>query len=102
MIFIYTTCKDKKEARKIGEILVEEKLAACINYFPIESIYHWQGKIVKDKEFVLLVKTLKNNFQKAEKRVKQLHSYEIPCIVALPIVRSSKNYYNWAKKQTNK
>lgn len=100
MIFVFVTCKDKKEAKKIGEILIKEKLAACINYFPIDSIYKWQGKVVKDKEFALIIKTIKENFQKVENRVKQLHSYKVPCIVGCLIIRSSRDYFNWVKRQT--
>lgn len=100
MVFIYTTCKDKKEAKKIGEILVKEKLAACVGYYPIESTYYWKNKFVIDKEYALLIKTVKKNFQKIEKRTKELHSYEVPCIVGYPIVKSSRDYFNWVKKET--
>ena len=64
MIFIYITFPNKKEAEKVGLFLVKERLAACSNIFPIESIYRWQGKIVKEKEEVLIVKTLKKNLRK--------------------------------------
>jgi periplasmic divalent cation tolerance protein len=100
MVFVYITCKNRKEARKIGEVLVKEKLVACVNYFPIESIYFWDGKMTDDKEFVLLAKTVKKNFSKLEERVKELHSYEVPCIVALPIAKINKKYGDWAKRQT--
>jgi periplasmic divalent cation tolerance protein len=100
MIFIYTTCKDKKEARKIGEVLVKEKLAACVNYFPIDSIYKWQDKLVKDKEFALLIKAIKKNFKKIKKRIKELHSYEVTCIIGCSITRRSRDYFNWVKRQT--
>lgn len=107
MIFVYITCQNKKEAQKIGQALVKEKLAGCANYWPIESIYHWpssvkategkQGKLVKDKEFVLLVKTRKNKFQKIEAKVKKLHSYQVPCIIALPVSKISQKYFHWLK-----
>lgn len=97
MIFVYITCQSKKEAEKIGQALVKEKLAGCINYWPIESIYYWNGKLVKDKEFVLIIKTLKKNFNKIEKRVKALHSYQAPCVCAIPISKVNQKYFNWLK-----
>lgn len=100
MIFIYITCKDKTEAQKIGETLVKEKLAACVNFWPIQSIYRWHRKIVKDKEFILVVKTLKSKFRKIEARVKELHSYQVPCLVGLAVSKISQKYFNWLKRET--
>ena len=99
MIFIYITCKNKKEARKIGLFLIKKRLAGCCNIFPIESVYWWQKRIVKDNEVVLIVKTLKKNFKKVEKEVKKLHSYTTPCILEILITRSSKDYLNWLEKE---
>ena len=97
MIFIYITCKNKNEANKIGLALIKKRLAACCNIFPIESIYRWENKIVKDKEVVLIVKTLKKNFKKIEKETKKLHSYALPCILEIPITQGNKNFLNWLK-----
>jgi len=99
MIFIYITCKNKKEAKRIGLFLVKKRLAACCNIFPIESIYWWRNKIVKDKEVVLIAKTLKKNFRKIEKEVKRLHSYTVPCILEIPITQGSKDFLNWLEKE---
>ena len=99
MIFIYITCPNKREAKKIGIVLVKKRLAACCNIFPIESIYWWQKRIVKDKEVVLIVKTLKKNFKKVKKEVKKLHSYELPCILEIPIRGGSKDFLNWLEKE---
>ena len=99
MIFIYITCKDKKEAEKIGLDLVKKRFAACCNIFPIKSIYRWENKIVNDKEVVLIVKTLKKNFKKIEKEVKRLHSYKVPCILEIPIARGNKDFLSWLEKE---
>jgi len=99
MIFVYIICQNKKEAKKIGLALIKKRLAACCNIFPIESIYWWKRKIVKDKEVVLIVKTLKRNFKKIEKEVKKLHSYTTPCILEIPIKRVNLGYLNWLKKE---
>jgi len=99
MIFVYITCKNKKEAQKIGQALVKERLAGCVNFWPIDSVYWWNGKIIKDKEVVLIIKTLKSKFQEIETRIKKMHSYKIPCIVSLPINKISQKYFNWLKKE---
>lgn len=99
MIFIYITCPNKKEARKIGQTLLRARLVACVNIFPMESAYWWQGQIVQDKEVVLIAKTLKKNFRKVESQVKKLHSYQVPCLVALPASQVSQKYFYWLKKE---
>ena len=110
MIFVYITCKNKAEAKKIGLSLIKKRLAACCNIFPIDSIYWWsssakasedkQNKIVEDKETVLIVKTIKRNFKKVERETKRLHSYKVPCILEIPINRASSQYLSWLKKET--
>lgn len=99
VVFVYITCCNRKEAKEIGLSLVKKKLAAGCNLFPIESIYRWQGKIVNDKEIVLIVKTLEKNFQKIEREVKKLHSYKVPCILEILIKRGSRQYLNWLRKE---
>lgn len=98
MIFIYSTFPDKKEARKIGEDLVKKKLAACVNIFPIDSIYSWQEKIVRDKEVAVIIKTEKRNFKKIEKFILENHSYNTPCILEIPVDRVAKKYSKWLKE----
>lgn len=99
MIFIYITCANKKEANKIGLVLLKARLAACVNIFPIESAYWWEGKITKDKEVVLIVKTLRKNFREIEIQVKKIHSYKTPCLCALPVVKVNEKYFQWLKKE---
>ena len=83
MTLIYITCKDKEEARKISKALLDKKLIACSNMFPIESMYWWKGKIEEDNEVVILAKTKDKNYDKIKEEVKKLHSYEVPCILKL-------------------
>lgn len=99
MIFVFTTCKNKKEAKRIGLALVRKRLAVCCKVWPIESIYWWDKKIVKDKEVALIIETLKKNFRKVEHEVKRLHSYTIPCILEIPIKKASREYLDWLKKE---
>ena len=102
-VFIYITAKNKKEAEAIGRFLVKERLAACVNIIDkIESIYWWEGKIQEDKEVILIAKTKENLTDKLIKAVKQIHSYDCPCIIVLPIVGGNKDYFDWIKKETKK
>ncbi len=81
---LYITTKDKAEAKKIGRILVEEKLASCVNCWDgMESIYLWKGKIEEAREGLLLVKTTKQFKKATSARIKELHSYEEPSIIQL-------------------
>ena len=100
-IVIFVTASSIHEARKIGRTLVEEGLVACCNISQsIESIFTWQGKINVENEALIILKTKENLFNAVEKRVKQLHSYEVPEIIALPIIQGSKDYLDWVTKET--
>lgn len=95
MIFVYSTFPNKKEAKRVGEELVKKKLAACVNVFPIDSIYWWNKKIAKDKEFAMFIKTKRVNFKKVEKFILENHTYNTPCILEIPIGRVTKKYLKW-------
>lgn len=96
--WIYTPCKDMGEAQKIGSALVEEKLVACANIFPgMISIYAWQGEVEQAQEVVLVMKSTGALFSQIEQRIQALHSYEIPCIIALPIQQGNDAYLSWIK-----
>jgi periplasmic divalent cation tolerance protein len=95
-IQISTTTETKEQAQKIAQYLVEQKLAACVQVTgPIESIYRWKGKIETATEWLCLIKTREDFFDKAEAAIKKLHPYETPEIIAVPIVKGSKEYLNW-------
>ena len=97
---IYITTEDENEARRIGRTLVEEKLAACVNIHPIQSIYRWEGEIHEEGEIALLVKTTAELADEVIRRVKELHSYEVPCIVSLPIENGYPDYLKWIEEST--
>lgn len=100
-IVIYITTGSVNEAKKIGRALVEEKLAACSNIIsPIRSIYSWQGKICDDKEALMVLKTRKKHFKQIVKRVETLHSYDVPEIIAIPIIEGSSKYMSWLNEET--
>ena len=96
-MLLYITCKDKKEATKISNHLLKRRLIACANIFPISSLYWWKGKIVKDKESVLIAKSLNKHFNKIQKEVKKIHSYEVPCITKINS-KSNKAYEKWTRE----
>ncbi len=93
---VYITTSGNEESKKIGNTLVNEKLAACVNIISsIESIYLWKGDIENDEESLLIAKTKVDNIDKIIKRVKEIHSYETPAILAIPIIEGSKDYIDY-------
>lgn len=95
---IYITTKDRDEARKIGRALVEEKLAACVNILDgMESIYRWKGHVETESECVLIAKTTYSNVGRLTKRVKELHSYDVPCTISINLAEQEGNeeYLDW-------
>ena len=97
---IYVTCANEEEARHIGRTVVEERLAACANLLgKIESFYHWEGRLQQDTECALLLKTTGENLDRLTARVKQLHSYRVPCVVAWPISSGYPPYLDWVAEE---
>ncbi len=93
--FVYITASSKEEAEKIAKHLLEKKLAACVNIFPIESYFWWEGKIEKADEYAMIVKTRAEKFAELRDEVKKVHSYSVPCICAIPIERGLKEFLDW-------
>ncbi|OGY23121.1 MAG: hypothetical protein A2Y57_03245, partial [Candidatus Woykebacteria bacterium RBG_13_40_7b] len=87
--------KDREEAIKIGQNLLQKRLAACYNFFPIESAYWWKGKIEQQKEFALFIKSKEELFGKVEKEIIQTHSYSTPEIAAIKVDKINKPYLDW-------
>jgi len=99
---IYSTIDKIQDARRIAHTLVEEQLVACVNIIPkIESIYRWKGKIENDEECVLIAKTTDKNVKKTIKRIKALHTYELPDIIVLPIIGGLKDYLDYINDETS-
>ena len=96
LYWVYITCSGREEARTIGRNLLEQRLAACVNIFEkMESMYWWQGRIEAGEEAVLVAKTRQDRLEKLTEAVKAKHSYEVPCVVALPVAAGSEDYLNW-------
>lgn len=96
-IVVLVTCRSAKEARRIARALLEARLAACANVVqtPVRSIYRWKGRVESAKEHLLIIKTSRRRFAALQARVKQLHSYDVPEIIAVPIVAGSASYLRW-------
>ena len=100
-IIILVTAKNKKEATAIACGLLETKLIACANIIDgVQSFFWWQGKIDSSKEVLLVLKSKKTLFKKISVKVKSLHSYQTPEIIALPLLDGSKDYLNWIDSST--
>ncbi len=94
--FVYITTDSIEEAQTIGAKLVKERLAACVNIIDgMTSIFEWEGEIESAKETILIAKTIASRFEALTQRVTELHSYDVPCIVALPIEKGHPPFLKW-------
>ena len=99
-IQISTTVAKKSDAERIARILLQRKLSACVQIIgPITSIYRWKGKLEKSKEWLCILKTKSSLYKKVEDAIKHSHPYEIPEIIATPIIQGSKTYIEWMNKE---
>lgn len=100
-VVILITASSETEAEKIGRALVEERLAACVNVVSgVRSIFFWEGKVQDEREMLMLIKSRLPLVSKIVSRVKDLHSYKVPEIIALPVVAGSKEYLDWVGDMT--
>ena len=98
-IQVFTTIDSKVRAETLAKTLLEKRIAGCIQIIgPITSIYWWNNKIEREKEWILLIKSREKNYKKIERTIKEIHPYQIPEIIAVPIISGSRNYLNWLDK----
>ncbi len=100
-MFIYITAGNEDEAKKLARELLENKLVACVNMFPIRSMYWWQGKIEEAEEVGMILKTKAEKFKELRKKIKELHSYEVPCVCAFTIDDGLKEYLDWIESSVS-
>ena len=99
-IVVYVTAGSADEADRMARSLVDERLAACVNRIKsVQSVYRWQGKVEQSEEELLIIKTSRDRFAVLEKRVRELHSYSVPEVIALPVIEGSSGYLKWLKEQ---
>jgi periplasmic divalent cation tolerance protein len=100
-IIVFVTTPNSDEANQIANALVSEQLAACVNIVPlVESIYRWEGEVKRDSEALMIIKTTNDRYTELESRVKELHSYSTPEIIALRIEHGSSDYLEWLRHST--
>jgi periplasmic divalent cation tolerance protein len=101
-IIVFITAPNEEESARIAHALVGEKLAACVNIArSVRSIYRWQGRIEDEQEDLMIIKTKKALFERLQDRVKELHSYSVPEIIALPLVQCDAKYLDWLGQETD-
>lgn len=94
-VFVYVTASSLEEAKKIAKHVLEKKLAACVNIFPVTSMYWWEGKIEGALEFAMIIKTKTEKFSELKDEIKSIHSYTTPCICAIAIEDGLREFLNW-------
>jgi len=100
-LFVYVTAGSLAEAREVGRALIEARLAACVNLLPgMRSMYHWQGAVQEDEEVVLIAKTREALLDRLVETVRRVHSYECPCVVALPVAGGNPAFLDWIAEET--
>ena len=101
IVMLYITFPNEAEAKQIGETIVQEKLAACCNIISnnATSIYFWKGAINRDTETIMITKTSENKVKELTDRIIKLHSYDIPCVVVLPIKSGNNEFIDWVKSE---
>ena len=100
-IVVWITAQNREEAIRLADMLVGARLAACVQILPeMESVYRWQGAIERQPEVLLFVKTTRRRFAELERQVRALHSYDVPEIVAVPIIAGSAPYLRWLDEET--
>jgi periplasmic divalent cation tolerance protein len=97
---VLVTAGSKGEAEAIAHSLIQARFAACVSLMPIQSVYTWQDKVYQEEEWQLMIKTDLNQFADLETKIREIHSYEVPEIIALPILAGSQPYLDWISEQT--
>lgn len=96
---VLTTASSEAEAEAIASGLVSDRLAACVNIYPIKSVYRWEGAVQREEEWQLVIKTRSNYYAEVAAKIESLHSYDVPEIIVIPIEQGSSAYLKWLKAQ---
>jgi periplasmic divalent cation tolerance protein len=99
-ILVLSNCGSEEEARRVARALVEARVAACVNIVPgIQSVYHWQGAIQEDSEWMLVIKSTRSMFDSLAAELRKIHSYQVPEVLAIPIIAGDQNYLDWMDRE---
>jgi periplasmic divalent cation tolerance protein len=98
---VYMTAGDRQEAERVGQALIESKLAACVNILDgMQSMFWWQGKVEQEGEIVVIAKTRDDLVPQLTEKVKSVHSYDCPCVVAVPVIDGNPDFLQWIRDET--
>lgn len=101
IILVYCTVPDKKSAKEISTLLVKHHLAACVSMTDrVESVFSWDGDFCKEKEILLTIKTVRENFEKITALINDIHPYNVPEVIAVPVINCSEDYMKWIAHET--
>jgi periplasmic divalent cation tolerance protein len=100
VMIVFSSAGSRDEAERIAKLLIEERLAGCVQYMPVSSIYKWKGKIESASEWLMIIKTRARLIKEVISRIKQLHSYELPEIVAVDVSNGLPEYLAWVISET--
>ncbi len=98
-LVVLSTCPDEPTAQRIARALVEERLAACVNRTLVESLFRWEGRVSAEPEQLLVIKTTAARYEALELRLRELHPYKVPEIIALPVVGGAQPYLDWVGEE---
>ena len=99
-IVVFSTCGSEQDAIKVARALVEAKVAACVNILPnIRSVYRWKGAIEEESEWMLIIKSSRSLFAQLQVELRKVHSYEVPEVLAIPVVDGSAEYLGWLDRE---
>lgn len=99
-ILVYVTCSNEVEAKRLARLLVEQRLAACVNCFPVSSVYLWKGRVEEAEEWAMLCKTTEARFEELKEVVRKEHSYELPCLLKFK-VEGEAQFLKWIEECTS-
>ena len=100
VLMVYITASNREEAERLADAMVEARVAACVNILgAIRSVYRWSGKVERGDEVVMIAKTTRDVYPQLEQLVRERHSYECPCIVAVPVENGHAEFLAWVKRQ---
>ena|SRR6266568_6818429 len=95
MVFIYTTCANTDEAKLLGKLIIDKKMGACVDYWPINSMYNWEGELKELSQTMLMITTLESKLEEVNDLISKHHSYSTPLIAGIDIRRINRAYKEW-------
>jgi len=99
MIFIYTTCATEEEAKKLGGLIFEKKLGACVDYWPVSSMFNWHGQLKQISQIMLSIATFENKLEDVNDLISEHHSYSVPMIAGVDVRRINRAYREWMTQE---